>query len=264
MRFLVDALEMAGYRWAYRVVDARAFSVPQRRRRVLLLASRSDSPSEVLLADDAGGPKPPVNRRTARGFYWTEGRTGLGWAVGAVPTLKGGSSIGIPSPPAIWFPARRTLVTPDIRDAERLQGFDVDWTKSAAIEHGRGARWKLVGNAVCVPMMTWLGSRLMAPGSYDASADKRWDGASPWPQAAWGGNGAVHASRASAWPLATVCPTLSAFLQYPTVPLSHRATSGFFSRALSSGLRFEDGFLKDVAHHLESVQASSRGNPATR
>ena len=40
------------------------------------------------------------------GFYWTEGNRGLGWAVDAVPTLKGGSTIGIPSPPAIWDPLR--------------------------------------------------------------------------------------------------------------------------------------------------------------
>ena len=36
-----------------------------------------------------------------------EGLRGLGWAVDAVPTLKGGSTIGIPSPPAIRDSARR-------------------------------------------------------------------------------------------------------------------------------------------------------------
>ena len=34
MGFLVDELESLGYRWAYRVVDARAFGIPQRRQRV--------------------------------------------------------------------------------------------------------------------------------------------------------------------------------------------------------------------------------------
>ena len=45
------------------------------------------------------------------GFYWTEGLRGLGWAVDAVPTLKGGSTIGIPSPPAIWDPQDGSITT---------------------------------------------------------------------------------------------------------------------------------------------------------
>jgi hypothetical protein len=39
----------------------------------------------------------------------TEGNTGLGWAIDAVPPLKGGSALHIPSPPAIWFPRRRLV-----------------------------------------------------------------------------------------------------------------------------------------------------------
>ena len=39
MRYLVDELEALGFTWAYRVVNARAFGIPQRRQRVLLLAS---------------------------------------------------------------------------------------------------------------------------------------------------------------------------------------------------------------------------------
>ena len=50
------------------------------------------------------------------GFYWTEGTRGLGWAADAVPTLKNGSTIGIPSPPAILMPTG-VVIQPDIRDA---------------------------------------------------------------------------------------------------------------------------------------------------
>ncbi|MET3497093.1 DNA cytosine methyltransferase [Variovorax boronicumulans] len=258
MRHLVTSIEALGYRWAYRVVDARSFGVPQRRRRVILLASRSKRPEDVLLVDDVGDPNLTGNRRTARGFYWTEGRTGLGWAVGAIPTLKGGSSIGIPSPPAIWFPARRTLELPGIRDAERLQGFEAGWTGAAEAQSrlGRNARWKLVGNAVCVPMMEWVGHRLVQPGKYAGRSDGMWDGASAWPNAAWGSNGRVHVSSASSWPSATTLPSLSAFLKHKTKPLSARATRGFLARARSSGLNFEDGFLDDVEHHLSMVEAS--------
>ncbi|MEB2353340.1 MAG: DNA cytosine methyltransferase, partial [Burkholderiaceae bacterium] len=123
MRAIVDEFERRGYRWAYRVVDTFSFGLPQRRERVFLVASRVLDPAEVLLADDRPLIQPGTDlRRLAHGFYWTEGLGGLGWAVDAVPTLKNGSTIGIPSPPAILMPDG-SLIKPDIRDGERLQGF---------------------------------------------------------------------------------------------------------------------------------------------
>src|SRR5207248_358372 len=148
MRYLTHRLEQLGFRWAYRIVDARSFGLPQRRRRVLVLASREEDPRGPLLTRDAGAPEQPaVEDGVACGFYWTEGIRGLGWAVDAIPTLKGGSSIGIPSPPAIWRPGTRRIVTPDLRDAERLQGFPAEWTAPADSPRRRrnSARWKLVG-----------------------------------------------------------------------------------------------------------------------
>jgi DNA (cytosine-5)-methyltransferase 1 len=78
MNYLVHKLEKRKYRWAYRLVDSRFTGVPQRRQRVLLVASRSEDPRTVLFADDAGEPDDSRLRRDAYGFYWTEGLTGLG------------------------------------------------------------------------------------------------------------------------------------------------------------------------------------------
>jgi DNA (cytosine-5)-methyltransferase 1 len=255
MHHVITELEILGFRWAYRVVDARSFGIPQRRRRVIVLASNRYRPEDALLADDVGEPASNANRRTGRGFYWTEGRTGLGWAVGAVPTLKGGSSIGIPSPPAIWFPGRRTLEVPGIRDAERLQGFTPDWTKPAECDSrlGRNARWKLVGNAVCVPMMEWVGTRLQEPGQYAGTTDPLWNREGAWPIAAWGSKGRIRTSTVSSWPIQNPTASLNAFLKHKTRLLSARATSGFLARALTSGLSFEEGFIDDVQHHLSQV-----------
>src|SRR6202044_1167011 len=91
MRHLTEMLGALGYRWAYRVVDARAFGLPQRRHRVLMLASRSEDPRPVLFGQDAGAPAEPEGIDYPCGFYWTEGIRGLGWAIDAVPTIKGGS-----------------------------------------------------------------------------------------------------------------------------------------------------------------------------
>lgn len=257
MRYLTDSLSGLGYRWAYRIVDSRAFGVPQRRRRVVLLASRTEDPRGVLFTDEAG---PVVEEREphgrACGFYWTEGVRGLGWAVDAIPTLKGGSTIGIPSPPAIWMPDGR-VVTPDIRDAERLQGFPADWTAPAQPEHPerRGPRWKLMGNAVTVPMAAWLGHNLAEPRMTPRLDEIEIDETMRWPDAAWGEQGRAWKVERSAFPVRADVPALEEFLRYEPQPLSARATAGFLRRAERARLRFVDGFLDALRAHLAEMNA---------
>lgn len=254
MRYLVDELERLGFTWAYRVVDTRAFGIPQRRKRVLLLASRTEDPRQPLFGSDSGGKLPEFSGDQLCGFYWTEGLRGLGWAVDAIPTLKGGSACGIASPPAIWDPADGSLTTPHLDDAERLQGFPEGWTLPAVDAPGvrRNHRWKLLGNAVSVPVAEWLGQRLVRPTGHLPATSAIPRGSS-WPQAAWGYKGHVYAADVSSFPVMRRGRHLREFLRHPRVPLSHRATSGFFNRALSSGLRFEDKFLEDVKRHIRRM-----------
>jgi DNA (cytosine-5)-methyltransferase 1 len=251
MRYLVDELEDLGFTWAYRVVNARAFGIPQRRQRVLLVASRSEDPRLALFGSDAAERAPVFTRTQLCGFYWTEGLRGLGWAVDSVPTLKGGSTIGIPSPPAIWDPADGSITTPDLRDAERLQGFEPGWTASASEAPGvRGShRWKLVGNAVSVPVAEWVGRCLADPRGDVPTCMPLKRGLS-WPRAAWGHKGKVFTVDVSAFPVQGDVASLREFLRFPRVPLSYRAANGFLSRALVSGLNFEKGFLEDVRRHV--------------
>jgi DNA (cytosine-5)-methyltransferase 1 len=254
MRYLVDELEALGFTWAYRVVDTRAFGLPQRRQRVLLLASRTEDPRPVLFGCDTGERLPSFSEKRLCGFYWTEGLRGLGWAVDAVPTLKGGSSIGIPSPPAIWDPLDHSITTPDIRDAERLQGFDEGWTESALEANSvkRGHRWKLIGNAVSVPVSEWIGHRLARPDGQSPVGTLLKRGVS-WPRAAWGHRDQVYSVDVSTWPVRERRMPLRQFLRFTRSPLSHRAAAGFLARAQESCLRFEDGFLKDVELHVDQM-----------
>lgn len=260
LEVIVRSLENLGYRWAYRVVDSRSFGVPQRRQRVYLLAALDDDPRSVVLTDEVGPieEQPKTNwRDVACGFYWTEGIRGLGWARDAIPTLKGGSTVGIPSSPAIVLPEGE-IVKPDIRDAERLQGFDPEWTEPAESVGRKGFRWKLVGNAVTVGVSEWIGRRLRQPEHYDDSGDTPLRRTTGWPKAAWNVEcrpDTRMVAHVSAWPCRIQSAPLADFLQFEPVPLSFKATRGFYDRATSQRctLRFPPGFLDVVRAHRDRM-----------
>jgi DNA (cytosine-5)-methyltransferase 1 len=259
MDFIVKHLEALGYSWAYRTIDTRSFGLPQRRRRVFLLASRDFEPGRVLFLDQSESVETSYSPELACGFYWTEGNTGLGWAIDSIPTLKGGSSLGIPSAPAIWMPDG-SIGTPDIRDAERLQGFPSNWTKPAEEVCSPRHRWRLVGNAVTTKVAEWLGRILSAvERGTPASSNKAWP-VSGWPSAAYGSpRGARSLVVSSEWPVYNRCEHLTAFLHYPLTPLSYRAAEGFRSRLARSSLHHDAEFMRDLERHCgESKPAPKR------
>lgn len=251
---LTDALDLLGWTWAYRTIDARAFGLAQRRRRVFLVASRTQDPRPVLFGDDGPPPGPldvigPVDPRTRYGFYWTEGLRGLGWAAAAVPTIKGGSGLGIASPPAIWSPSEDLVGTPDIEALERLQGFPRGWTQPPGEPLPRGARHRLVGNAVAVPVARWIGERLQNPHPGPLAPATQLSAAARWPGAAWGRRDERYRVDISEWPRQTPY-RIDDVLDAGLTPLSARATAGFLSRAQRGRLRFADGFLPSLQRHL--------------
>lgn len=247
MSFIVDELEKLGWNWAYRTIDAIC-AVPQRRRRVVLVASPRHDPTNVLFGDDYVTP----DERTwspgeTVGFYWTEGRSGAGLRREAVPTLKVGSSLGIPSAPAILHDG--CLGMPSITDAERLQGFPGGWT-SAAEGSSRGARWRLVGNAVPPPLAAWIARSILNPPGVSQSVtfhDLKIHGG--WPAAGCGDGHARRSVHIREGFTSGPRPMLSDVLSENLTPLSPRALNGFLSRARAGGLRWPKGFLDRVAEH---------------
>ena len=184
---------------------------------------------------------------------------GLGWAVDAVPTLKGGSAVGIPSPPAILLPWRGR--TPDL-GCGRMQGFRADWTRPAEQVARRSFRWKLVGNAVTVHVSAWIGKRLANPGDYEGIWDAPLPKSSPWPRAAWNIGGGRHTADLSAWPIRRALKPVQEFLRYPVQPLSLKAAEGFRSRTRTSSLRFREGFLEAIDAHIRRMRQSAVHGPA--
>lgn len=257
MRSVTGYLDHLGYRWAYRVVNTQWFGLPQRRQRVFIVGSLTHDPREILLADDVGTPTLPRASdidldQHAVGFYWSEGKSGIGFALDAIPPLKAGSGLGIPTPPAILLPDG-TLGTPTIEDAEALQGMPVNWTHPAEATAPRD-RWRLIGNAVSFPISAWLGERLRNPGRYDPTRDLPVTGAK-LPRAAWNMGNGIFASTVSENPLGVPQPAIANYLTRPLRPLSARATAGFLQRCHAGNLRFPARFLERVQRHLDRVDA---------
>ena len=255
MRTLIEAFEERGYRWAYRVVNSLSF-LPQRRERVLFVATTTEiDPACVILTDEAQPELAATDLKVrAHGFYWTEGVRGLGWAPDAIPTLKNGSTIGIASPPAILLPTGR-VITPDIRDAERFQGFPENWTRPAEEVDRASLRWSLIGNAVSVPVAEWLGTRLAVPGAYEFKRDGDLPANGKWPKAARFDGLRRYAVSINAYPRWDARPALIDFLQFEGKPLSVRATRGFLSRTERAALRFADGFQDRLRDHLQRMES---------
>lgn len=133
---LVDEVVACGYGVAWRVLDARYFGVPQRRRRVFLVARRADAlidsgaesrlalrallesgsgdptpgwpprqntPADAGIRAQSGGRESDVNR-SITSFYSTGGsQSGFARQDGVSPTIKRGSTLDIASPPAVAY-----------------------------------------------------------------------------------------------------------------------------------------------------------------
>jgi DNA (cytosine-5)-methyltransferase 1 len=258
MRRIVGRLESLGYQWAYRTLNSHAFGVPQRRERVFILASRGTNPRDILLGDTSETiPQHDLSMSKPVGFYWTEGAFATGLAANAVPPLKAGSTIGIPSPPAILMPDGRA-VTPDIRDAERLQGFPANWTAAAATAARDSTRWKLVGNAVTVPVAEWIARRLTKPSRPTSILSRKLRMKDRWPAAAWGsaeeGRFAADVGQSIREPRLI---GLDEYLRFEPKLLSAKATTGFVTRARRGNLAYPDGFLDCLEEHAARMAAAS-------
>jgi DNA (cytosine-5)-methyltransferase 1 len=186
-----------------------------------------------------------------------------------VPTLKGGSTIGVPAPPAV-LKKNGDLVTPHIDDAERMQGLDPGWTdlRERLPEFGGGPfnqrrRWLLVGNAVNARVSRWIGERLSEHEAYNGPEGEPLADSDAWPVAAWWDGSKRYHVDCGSWPQKPEPKNtveLDELVGDQGAPLSLRATAGFYRRITASSLRTKPGFIDALAKHLE-LMATAGGRP---
>ena len=251
---ITTRLSKLGYEWAYRLVDPRSFGIPQRRPRFIFLASDIIHPKDILfpLDEDVDATiddklNNDIAETGAYGFYWTE--------KDSIPPLKCGSSLGLPSSPAVWDIHNNFFGTPTIEDAERLQGFPEDWT-GVLVQNGfkGNKRWKLVGNAVNTKVSNWVGNRL-EHGIVERLPEERLfhTKLKPWPKAAISYKGGVMGVRASFYPNGINYVPILEFLNHPMIPLSLKATLGFEKRVLESELiKYPNAFKQSIKTYLRN------------
>jgi DNA (cytosine-5)-methyltransferase 1 len=256
---VTNELSALGYRWAYRILDTQLFGLPQRRRRVFIVAATDIDPAQVLfepIRHELDAVADPLRV----GFYWTEGNRGVGWTPEAVPPLKGGSGLSIPSPPALWDRATQNFFVPGIVDAERLQGFPANWTFLSEDPVVQRARWRLVGNAVSVPVVRWLSDRLA--GSLDGEVleyeVRPTQNSGKQHNAGVGSQHSTFTLRtASEGPTRPTAYRISDFDFLDARPLSYRAASGFLARLLASRLAKEPNFVRDLTRYCATMGPSA-------
>lgn len=258
---ITQELSSLGYEWAYRLVDSRSFGIPQRRPRFVLVASNIMHPKHLMYPTDENVNATILEKvitedtlQESYGFYWTEGKIGIGWANNSIPPLKCGSTIGLPSSPAVWDVNRCFFGTPTIHDAERLQAFIPGWTAPVTTSGFRDSlRWKLVGNAVNTAVSQWIGSLIVSGCHYEIRENLTHEKKTKkWTKSAFSDKGKVIEIETSPYPLGINYKPILDYLSEPLKPLSLKATLGFYKRVNESTLiRYPDCFKDAIEKYLK-------------
>jgi site-specific DNA-cytosine methylase len=157
---LLGGLAKLGYGFSYRILDAKHFGVPQRRRRVFVVGCLGDwrRAAAVLFERQSlsGISEEACNDSVKDGAWWAgEGRV-LN-CIDASYGRKWGSNQ--------WYARGHVIVDRDGRprrasvlEVERCFGFPDNYTAIPGATED--PRYKALGNSMAVPVMRWIGTRI--------------------------------------------------------------------------------------------------------
>lgn len=243
---LCSELTRLGFAWAYRVVDARAFGLRQRRRRFVCIASKVQVPAWLVRDSFEPPASPAIKDAEFASFYWVDGTRGCGFSLDCVPTIRAHATLNLASQPAIiWLKTGQVCIL-SIEDGERLQGLPVGWT--SVLEDKK--RFGRIGNSVPVRLFRWISENLTSDTLTHETVPATHPARVLIPGVPKGCvcdfTGTVTHQSITEWPLVDVqkdaSPTDS------TQPLSQRQLRGFLSRALKG----RPGTPSEVLNLLQS------------
>ena len=167
------AIQELGYGFAWRVLDAQYFGVPQRRRRVFIVGKAGGDwrpPFAALFEPESlqGRPEKGGGEREEPRPDAVQGRLDEGGVFGVdiynysftgdvAATLSANSHCTNTHGPKILDSKGVRTLTPN--ECERLQGFPDGYTDIPG-KWKSGDRIKALGNSMAVPVMEWVGRRI--------------------------------------------------------------------------------------------------------
>ena len=162
---VLSTLDELGYCVAWRVLDAKFFGTPQRRRRTYIVASLGTIGAAEVLFER--GTNPIANSQSNRTRNFTASgndaslpesnvfsiqHAGIGRRASAGPQGKGYRNDG----------ETYTLDSRGSSDAVCKTDAPFGVRAASRVSQGLdGNRWRAIGNAVCVPVIEWIASRIV-------------------------------------------------------------------------------------------------------
>lgn len=146
---------------AWRVLDAKYFGVPQQRRRVYLLAGGKDFNPEEVLFELNNGPLKELPKSelkfTIDNHEFEVFREYTDCLYSAYGTKWNGNAAAYNGSLFVVQNGRIRRLTP--LECERLMGFPDDYTNIEDAK--RTPRYQAIGNSWAVPVIKWIGERLL-------------------------------------------------------------------------------------------------------
>ena len=164
-RAVVATLDELGYGVSWRVLDAKFFGTPQRRRRTYIVGSLGTLGAAEVLFERGTNPVADKESNRPRNFlasgddeslpesnYFSIQHAGIGRKASAGPQGKGYRNDG----------ETYTLDSRGNSDAVCKTDAPFRMRKTSGLS-GRvdGSRYRAIGNAVCVPVIKWIGKRII-------------------------------------------------------------------------------------------------------
>ena len=166
---LLYTMDELGYGVSWRVLDSKFFGTPQRRRRTYIIGSRGTLGSAEVLFERGTNPVSSGSSRGTRNFIapcigeglpganlFSIQHAGIGRRASAGPQGKGYRNDG----------ETYTLDSRGSSDAVCKTDAPFGIRDTAGFpKRLDGHRFRAIGNAVCVPVVEWIGERIMAADS---------------------------------------------------------------------------------------------------